>query len=202
MGGPVPPPIAPVMPQRTETTSVPPPPPPLLSQMYPSYLHYSAPPAAFYFPAQSYPAYTDFVALPPPPNTPMGMPLGSLSFGSGYYSNSSSTLPSSTSSSKPGAAVIGEQLVTTTSKKPTAFIKGQSTSKKATDMIKKQGTGPHSGGPPNSSGLKSSTSSADHRYTWYFFALFIFCEKAKKKLNSLRKKRKMRKIFLDYFLSI
>ena len=67
--------------------------PPLLSQMYPSYLHYSAPPAAFYFPAQSYP-YTDFVALPPPPNTPIGMPLGSLPFSSaGYYNSSATTLP-------------------------------------------------------------------------------------------------------------
>ena len=86
---------------RTDTAAAVPPPtapppsapaPPLLSQMYPSYLHYSAPPAAFYFPAQSYP-YTDFVALPPPPNTPIGMPLGSLPFGSAGYYNSSPTMP-------------------------------------------------------------------------------------------------------------
>ena len=53
-------------------------PPTLLSQMYPSYLHYTAPPAAFYFPAQSYhTTFPDFVALPtaPPPNTPLGMPM-------------------------------------------------------------------------------------------------------------------------------
>ena len=36
----------------------------------------------------------------------------------------------------------------------------------------------------------------DREYTWQFFALFIFREKAKKIFNSLRKKRKMRKSIL------
>ena len=66
----------------------------MLSQMYPSYLHYTAPPAAFYFPAQSYHTFPDFVAaMPatpsgPPPNTPLGMPMGSMSIPFGYnYTN-------------------------------------------------------------------------------------------------------------------
>lgn len=72
------------------TSTAPPPPiPPMLSQMYPSYLHYTAPPAAFYFPAQSYHPFPapDFVAVPtaPPPNTPLGMPISSMSIP--FYSN-------------------------------------------------------------------------------------------------------------------
>ena len=63
--------------------------PPFLSQMYPSYLHYTAPPAAFYFPAQSYPSsFPEFVALPtgPTPTTPMGMPMSIPQCGpAGYY---------------------------------------------------------------------------------------------------------------------
>ena len=73
----------------TSTATVPPPIPPMLSQMYPSYLHYTAPPAAFYFPAQSYHPFPtpDFVAVPtaPPPNTPLGMPISSMSIP--FYSN-------------------------------------------------------------------------------------------------------------------
>ena len=80
----------PMAPPPTSTATVPPPPiPPMLSQMYPSYLHYTAPPAAFYFPAQSYHPFPtpDFVAVPtaPPPNTPLGMPISSMSIP--FYSN-------------------------------------------------------------------------------------------------------------------
>ena len=145
-GGGVPPPVS-----RIETAPpTVPPPPPLLSQMYPSYLHYSAPPAAFYFPAQSYPYTTDFVALPPPPNTPIGMPLGSLSFGSGYYSNtSSSTVPSKT----------GEPSV-----KKAPFIKG--TSKKAPPELKKGQIKPTGGGQGHGGSVTSSmTSNSSHVMT-------------------------------------
>ena len=45
-----------------------------IMQMFPSYLHYTAPPAAFYFPAQSYPYDFATVAIPPP-GTPPGIPV-------------------------------------------------------------------------------------------------------------------------------
>ena len=69
-------------------------PPTLLSQMYPSYLHYTAPPAAFYFPAQSYhTTFPDFVALPtaPPPNTPLGMPMSIPLGPAGFYNGAPPT---------------------------------------------------------------------------------------------------------------
>jgi hypothetical protein len=81
---------------QTSPLTIPPPPPtpttpPMLSQMYPSYLHYSAPPAAFYFPAQSYhPTFHDFLAMPPPPTPTLNLPLGPMSMpfgGPGFYHN-------------------------------------------------------------------------------------------------------------------
>ena len=74
-------------------------PPTLLSQMYPSYLHYTAPPAAFYFPAQSYhTTFPDFVALPtaPPPNTPLGMPMSIPLGPAGFYNGAPPTTAQTT----------------------------------------------------------------------------------------------------------
>merc|ERR1719394_1558043 len=79
-----PPPVAPPPSMSTQQA----PPPTLLSQMYPSYLHYTAPPAAFYFPAQSYhTTFPDFMALPtaPAPSTPLGMPMSIPMGHAGFY---------------------------------------------------------------------------------------------------------------------
>ena len=137
--------------------------PPLLSQMYPSYLHYTAPPAAFYFPAQSYhpSPFPDFVALPsaPPPTTPMGMPV-SIPFGStaaGYYSAPTAT-QTATPTVPPQTSNQGHSYEV--SKKGSIGLKNSKKEKAAAVTPNKNGS--MSTGRTNSSVASSRTSNSSH----------------------------------------